>query len=129
MNKLTSIFLMLVNSLAFASDRPSVSQAHVLSLINAPYTSGYTLLDVRSSEEYQSGHIQSAINISHMTLSDELAKLPSNKDANIIVYCRSGRRAGIAEQILRKSGYTNVWHLTGDVIAWQESGLPLETGK
>lgn len=125
----TSLQLLLVtiSSFVWASDRPSVSQEYVLNLINDPLSSGYTLLDVRTSEEYQSGHIPSAINISHSELAEHISKLPNNKAANIIVYCRSGRRAAVAEQLLRKHGFTKVSHLTGDMLAWQAAGLPLKT--
>ncbi|REL34290.1 rhodanese-like domain-containing protein [Thalassotalea euphylliae] len=130
MNKLAAslqLLLVTVTSFVWASERPSVSQEHVLSLVNAPLTSGYTLLDVRTAEEFKTGHIQSAINISHTELANNLTLLPSDKAANIIVYCRSGRRAAVAEQLLRKQGYSNIWHLTGDIIAWQANGLPLKT--
>lgn len=108
-----------------AGERPTVSQSQALSLINAPSAQAFTLLDVRSPKEYSEGHIKKAKNISHSTLADNLNLLPNNKDQMVVVYCRSGRRAGVAEEILRQAGYTNVWHLNGDMKGWQASDLPV----
>lgn len=105
--------------------RPTISQTQLLSIINAPSSSPYLLLDVRSDDEYKDGHIDSAVNISHSTLADNLNALPEDKSALVVVYCRSGRRAAMGEQILRDNGYTNVWHLEGDIKGWQASDLPL----
>lgn len=54
-----------------------------------------------------------------------LAKLPSDKSARIVLYCRSGSMSAIAARALVKLGYTDVWNLDGGMIAWQEAGLPL----
>ena len=106
--------------------RPTLTQAQLLSLQSAGKAPNYILLDVRSAEEYQQGHIANAINISHSALTDNLSKLGKNKDDMIIVYCRSGRRAGIAEALLREQGFTNVKHLAGDMNGWQAKHLPIE---
>ncbi|NMP30348.1 rhodanese-like domain-containing protein [Thalassotalea sp. M1531] len=119
------IVILTILSLSAYADRPTVSQEQVLSLINAPKAETYTLLDVRSDKEFSEGHVKSAINVSHDALTDKLSMLPNDKDQLVIVYCRSGRRAGIAEQILRDKGFTNVWHLDGDMKGWQASELPL----
>ena len=120
-----SLIVVLLSFAVQASDRPSISQAQMQSLQSASIAPEYTLLDVRSDEEFQAGHVPGAINISHKMLSDQLSALPANKDQLVIVYCRSGRRAGIAEQILRDNGFTQVRHLSGDMNGWQESNLPI----
>lgn len=109
------------------TSRPTMTQAQLLSLQSAPLSPAFTLLDVRSSEEYNAGHIQGAVNISHDTLNTQLNLLPQDKNQLVVVYCRSGRRAGVAEQILKENGYTRVTHLAGDMNGWQESELPLAT--
>ncbi|MEO2281782.1 rhodanese-like domain-containing protein [Pseudoalteromonas pernae] len=83
------------------------------------------LLDVRSSEEYQQGHIKGAINISFDVISEHAAKL--DKEQPIVVYCRSGRRAGIAIETLQQLGFTKLYHLEGDMMGWTEKDLPVIT--
>jgi len=65
-------------------------------------------IDVRSAEEYESGHLQQAINIPYEEIGTEVAALELPKDQPIYLYCRSGRRAGIALETLQAEGYTNV---------------------
>jgi rhodanese-related sulfurtransferase len=52
-------------------------------------------------------------------------KLPADKSAKLVVYCRSGRMSAIAARTLVKLGYTNVRNLDGGMIAWKETGYPL----
>ncbi len=75
---------------------------------------GLILIDVRSPEEYNSGHYQDAINLALSLMSEgQLPNVP--KDANIKVYCRSGGRAEVAKQILEQNGFKNVENIGGYV--------------
>lgn len=113
--------------------RATVSQQQLLSLQSAPKAPAFTLLDVRSPKEYQQGHIPGAVNISHNLLVNQQASavqmnlLPKDKNQTIVVYCRSGRRAEIAEQYLKSQGYQQVKHLAGDMNGWQEAELTIKT--
>lgn len=74
------------------------------------------LLDVRTEEEYVTGHIPNSTLIPLDELEERLNEL-KQKDKMIIVYCKSGRRSVIACEILIKEGYTNVYNL-GGVVDW-----------
>jgi len=56
-----------------------------------------------------------------------LDKLPADKNAKIVLYCRSGRMSAIAAETMVRLGYTNVWNTEGGMIAWETLGLPLKT--
>lgn len=84
------------------------------------------ILDVRTAEEYASGHIPGAINISHKEISAHLDELAAHKDWNIVVYCERGGRARMACSALAKAGFVNVCHLRGDMAAWRKAGQPTE---
>ena len=86
------------------------------------------LLDVRTVEEFVAGHIPNAVNISHKELEARLAELLGAKNSQIVIYCRSGRRAEVAKQVLVKSGFAQLDHLTGDFNEWTSSGLPISAG-
>jgi len=81
------------------------------------------LLDVRTPEEYAEGHIAGAVNVPYDQLATRLAEVPKDKD--VVLYCRSGRRAGIAADVLAANGYKRLSHLEGDMIAWTEKGRPV----
>jgi rhodanese-related sulfurtransferase len=84
------------------------------------------LIDVRSPEEYADGHIPGAINMPHENINGYLSKLEQHKNKPIIIYCRSGRRAKLAMKVLQEHDFTDVMHLEGDILGWNEAGLALE---
>ncbi len=61
-----------------------------------------------------------------ITESAYLVQLPTNKDAKIVLYCRSGRMSAIAAEALVKLGYTNIWELKGGMVDWEQAGYPIE---
>ena len=80
--------------------------------------SGYILIDARTQEEYDEGHIPGAILIPEYEIADRAEKELPDKDQLILVYCRSGRRSKIAAEELVKLGYTNVKEF-GGIIDWE----------
>ncbi|OFI32833.1 hypothetical protein BFC17_06165 [Alteromonas lipolytica] len=94
--------------------------------VNELHQNGFNglIIDVRSATEYAEGHVPGAINIPFDKLDAHLATLGSISQP-MLVYCRSGRRAGIALQSLAQLGYTSLSHLDGDMLQWQASQLPV----
>lgn len=84
------------------------------------------VLDVRTADEFVSGHIPGAVNIPHDELANRMDELGGAKTDEIVVHCRSGRRAAMAEEVLAGAGYTNVRDLEGHMQGWQDAGLPVE---
>ena len=78
---------------------------------------GYIILDVRTQEEYDQGHIPGAIVISHEEIAEKAEEVLTDKDQLILVYCRSGRRSKIAAEALVELGYTNIMEF-GGIIDW-----------
>ena len=77
----------------------------------------YIILDARTQEEFDEGHIDGAIMIPEYEVSARAEKELTDKDQLILVYCRSGRRSKIAAQALADLGYTNVKEF-GGIIDW-----------
>ena len=82
------------------------------------------VLDVRTPQEFAEGHVPGAVNVPYDQVASRLAEVPKDKD--IVLYCRSGRRAGLAADVLAAQGYTRLSHLEGDMPAWIEKGHPVE---
>ena len=79
--------------------------------------SDYIIIDARTAEEFAAGHIEDAILIPEYEIANRAEKELPDKDALILVYCRSGRRSKIASEELVKLGYTNVKEF-GGIIDW-----------
>lgn len=95
---------------AYQSQFVESSQAHLL-------------VDVRTAEEFASGHIPGAVNIPLQELEGRLAEVPA--DSPVVVYCRSGNRSAQAADLLHEAGYTQVYDL-GGITAWHAQGLPVQ---
>ena len=83
------------------------------------------ILDVRTPGEYDGGHVPGAINIPHDEVPARLAELGAPGAGDVVVYCESGRRAGMAADSLREAGFS-VLHLAGDMSEWRDAERPVE---
>ena len=82
------------------------------------------LLDVRTIEEFNDGHIANAENIPVQVIEQYLEDIPT--DMPVVLYCRSGNRSGQAALILENAGYTDVYDIDGGLVVWAEQDLPLQ---
>jgi len=85
-------------------------------------TEKWTVLDVRSIEEYESGHIEDSLNIYVGTLPQRLNDIP--RDKPLAVICKSGTRSGFGCSILMKRGITNLCNIMGGMTSWSNAGYP-----
>lgn len=120
-------FLLATMGLTSACGQQNYEDAEVnefAELINEPST---VILDVRTAEEFNDGHIEGAINIDQ-SQSDFLEKAEAAlpEDKTIALYCRSGRRSANAAQRLVSAGYRCV-NLKGGILAWNEAKKPVTT--
>ena len=84
-----------------------------------------TLLDVREPAETVVGKIAKSIQIPVSSIEQRIGELEKHKNKNILVYCKTGARAGTACRALTKAGFDKVYSLTGGITAWQEAHLPV----
>ncbi len=84
------------------------------------------VLDVREESEFKSGHILNAKWIPLGKLAERLDELKRNREQPIVVVCRSGQRSASACAALGKQGFAQAYNLSGGVMGWQKSNLPLE---
>ena len=78
---------------------------------------GYVILDTRTQEEYNQGHIPNAILIPYDEILEKAETVLTDKNQLILVYCRSGRRSKLAAEDLVKLGYTNIKEF-GGILDW-----------
>jgi len=102
----------------FAERLTATDVAAKLGGADAPY-----LLDVRAEKEFESGHVEGAVNLPLNRLEEELASVP--KDRDVVVICRSSYRSSTACSLMRRAGYTRVADMVGGMNAWSANDLPV----
>jgi rhodanese-related sulfurtransferase len=110
---------------ATAERAPLISQTELLAKLDRK-DPDVIVLDVRTATEFAAGHVPGARNVSHDELPVRLEELSSLRDKQVVLYCRSGRRTQIAEDTLRKAGFTKLLHLEGDWLSWEAEKRPVE---
>lgn len=89
------------------------------------------VLDVREPDEFQQGHLPSATNIPRGILEFRMSQEPTltDRQREILLYCKTSGRAALAAEALQKLGFTAVRSVSGGFDAWHAAGLPTETPK
>jgi len=85
----------------------------------------FTIVDIRTPEEFNGGHIENAVNIDFYsdTFKEDLDKLDKNKAH--FIYCRSGNRSGRAMPIMKELGFKEVYNLSVGIKEWIAEGFPV----
>ena len=142
MKRFSSILLIVIAVLFSACKSSATSQPAVKVVGQKVSVDGGSYTDVSVAElqtmlsnkdfTFVNVHIPFEGNISQTDLSipydqidQNLDKLPSDKNAKIVLYCRSGRMSTIAATKLVSLGYTNIWELSGGMVAWEQAGLKI----
>lgn len=121
----TVLFALSIGPGVFAADTVDIKPEALLER-TAKKDRNLVILDVRTPEEFAQGHVPGAKNIPHDQLPNRIAELMGDKNKEIVLYCRSGRRAGMAAETLKANGFDKLLHLEGDIQKWTEANRPLE---
>ncbi len=121
---LSSAMLVAIGSIGSAAE-PTVVPPVKIEQAQKQITRGVQLLDVRTQQEWDEGHLKGATRVT-VTEDGFLDKAKASLDINkeVLVYCRSGRRSALAAKQLRAAGFT-VSDLDGGIIAWEAAGKPV----
>jgi hydroxyacylglutathione hydrolase len=86
------------------------------------------IIDVRSKEEYERGHVPGALHLPFRSVGARIHDIPADYGARIVVYCQHGPRAWIAGAALRRHGFRRIDYLQGHMHRWHKLRLPEEPG-
>ncbi len=120
--RLATLLLALALPAAALAGKPAVSPAALDELARRP--DAPLLLDVRSPEEFAAGHVPGAVNIPHDQVAQRLSEI--DRQRWVLVYCQSGRRAGMAEGVLAGASF-DVRQVEGSWARWKADGRPVQT--
>lgn len=119
--RMLSLLLIIVIGIPLAACSPQDGPYHKISAGDAKKMMDtgepFILVDVRTDMEFAEGHIEGAILIPNETIKDQQPALLPDKDATILIYCRSGNRSKQASDKLIEMGYTNIYDF-GGIIDW-----------
>lgn len=121
---LVSLVVLSGGALLWPALQPRGKRASVLEatqLINRGKT---VVLDVRTADEFATGHVRDAKNIPLAELGSRIGELDKQKSRSIVVVCEQGARSDKAARMLKKAGFDDVVSLDGGLKAWMAAGLP-----
>ena len=107
------------------SSETHIKQTELLALLQSEPAP--IIIDVRSSREFNAGHIPHAQHIPFWQSFTSDALENNAKQDDLILYCEHGPRAGIAKMAYSMAGFKNIRYLQGHMTNWRQAGLPMET--
>ena len=125
MNTIFNYFFMFIFFMFFScglNGNSSINQMNSDELLDFIEINNAILVDVRTQDEYNSGYIESSLNIDYLSndFSENVEKL--DKNTPIVLYCRSGRRSSLSAKELSKLGFKEIYSLDGGILKWIEIG-------
>jgi rhodanese-related sulfurtransferase len=122
------VIILLIAAVAFVTTRGTTNAGQKITPTEyqtkfAASSAPYVLIDVRTPDEFATGHIHNAVNIPLDSIETRLTEIPRTEP--VVIYCHSGNRSGKASQILANAGYTQIYDL-GGINAWTDQGFPIE---
>lgn len=137
MKIILSIFTMLIVIMSFSSctqNEQNVKKVEPAEIKNITVQETHELqkndkniviLDVRTKDEFDDGHLNNAINIDvkQENFTSEIAKLDKNK--TYVIYCRSGHRSGRGLNIMKENSFKRIYHMNDGFLQWQAKKLPV----
>ncbi|RLF58776.1 MAG: rhodanese-like domain-containing protein [Thermoplasmata archaeon] len=85
----------------------------------------FIIIDIRTPEEYESGHLADSIIIDYYESTFEKDIDQLDKEKTYLIYCRTGRRTGLAMDIMEDLNFLNVYNMLGGITQWETEGLPI----
>jgi len=110
---------------AYASPYRSINVNTAYNMITNGSYPNLVALDVRTQNEYDSGHIYGAVWIPHTELEARIGELASHEDHEIIVYCKSGSRSVTASEVLDSHNFTKIYNMLEGISAWKSADYPV----
>ena len=129
MKKVTTLTVAAISAIAMltgcSSTNEAIKKVDPVKFSEVVSQPGVIILDVRTPEEFDAGHITNAININleGSDFSSEVSKL--DKNATVAVYCRSGNRSGVATDQMAEIGFTDMYDMQGGIVDWEAAGGPV----
>jgi phage shock protein E len=124
---ITGQVLLTVLFLGAAAVEGTISEVTSADLIRLRDVEHALVMDVRTPQEYEAGHIRGAVLIPIRTLKRSVSRLPFDKKRPIVVYCTAGVRSEKALRILEKNGFSRLYHDREGTDGWARSGRALTT--
>ncbi|MFW6365837.1 MAG: rhodanese-like domain-containing protein [Spirochaetota bacterium] len=102
----------------------SISAEEAYDMIHSGSFSG-TILDIRTREEFESGHIDGAVHIDYYgeDFRSQIGEL--DRGTRYIVYCRSGNRSGLVLPLFERLSFSHVYDMAGGILSWNQNGYPV----
>jgi rhodanese-related sulfurtransferase len=117
-----AIVVLVQETRARTANFASIGPMEAVRLIN----SGGLLIDIRSKEVYDAGHIRNARNLPGAAIVEGAKVIERFKDKPVIAYCDTGMTAGAAARHLGRLGFTQAFNLRGGLAAWRQENLPVD---